>query len=124
MVSCPSCRCPVKLAESTCPHCGAGVRTSDGTVARTAVAVMLGLSSAALGSACSATAPKYGVPATEEPVTQATASSSALPSSTLEPPQSAPEYGVPATNDPMPSAAPSAGPPVVSFYGVAGTPSK
>jgi hypothetical protein len=93
----------VKLSDTTCPHCDATVRGADGTVARTAIAVMLGLSTAALGG-CSGMAPKYGVPATDAPVTEPSTSAITAPSAPPAGPDpsamplSAPEYGVPATN--------------------------
>jgi hypothetical protein len=42
--------------ETTCPSCGAPLRRSDGTLPRTAVAILLGLVAASTGSAtCSGT---------------------------------------------------------------------
>jgi len=57
------------------------MRNADGSLAKTAIAVVLGLSSAALG-ACGAppSAPKYGVPATEGPAPMAEPSTSSVPS--------------------------------------------
>jgi hypothetical protein len=102
------------------------VRATDGSVARTAVAVLLGLSSATLGGAC-ASAPKYGVPATDEPMAEPTASPSAssaasgvVPTDPSASPMSSPEYGVPATDGPAPSAEPED----AAIYGIPATPSK
>jgi hypothetical protein len=42
-VACPSCGCHAKSDEIDCPHCGARIRRKDGSVGRTAVAMLLGL---------------------------------------------------------------------------------
>src|SRR5262245_16010779 len=59
----PNCHCHAKRAELTCPSCGEPLRRSDGSVPRTAVAVLLGLTAAgALVGACgnTTTAVFYG----------------------------------------------------------------
>jgi hypothetical protein len=43
MVPCPACGCHAKAHESECPHCGEPLRRSDGTIPRTAAAILLGL---------------------------------------------------------------------------------
>jgi hypothetical protein len=44
LLACPSCACHVERIETECPHCGATIeRSSTGSVARTAGAVVLGL---------------------------------------------------------------------------------
>jgi hypothetical protein len=60
-VSCPSCSCAVKHLELECPHCGAGLRSSRGTITKTAAFVMLGLAGL---PGCPEVVPVYGVPAT------------------------------------------------------------
>ena len=44
LVACPACHCHAKPDEIACPHCGATLRRPGGAVPRTAVAVLLGLS--------------------------------------------------------------------------------
>lgn len=105
-VCCPHCDCPVKSQDPACPSCGGFVRGTDGRVARAAVAVLLGLTAATGLGAC-ASAPKYGVPATEgEPTATATTTTTdgaPTPSATTvaPPPDPGPEvrplYGIPAT---------------------------
>lgn len=115
-VSCPSCTCPAKTTESECPSCGAKLRSADGSVARTAIAALLGLTAATGLAACSgASAPKYGVPATEEPLPTAVPTTQPTAPSTGEP-MPAPEYGVPATT--------STGPEMRPLYGIPATPGK
>lgn len=44
LLACPSCSCHFERIETACPHCGAAIeRSSNGSVARTAGAVVLGL---------------------------------------------------------------------------------
>ncbi|WP_136920853.1 hypothetical protein [Polyangium aurulentum] len=45
-IPCSSCGCHARASESQCPHCGAAMRTPDGAVARTKVAVLMGLTAA------------------------------------------------------------------------------
>jgi len=47
-IACSSCGCHAKAAETSCPHCGAQLRRKDGGLPRTAAAVLLGLTTAAL----------------------------------------------------------------------------
>ncbi len=47
-LACPSCGCHAKIHEVDCPHCGARIRRRDGSVPRTAAAVLLGLSAMSL----------------------------------------------------------------------------
>jgi hypothetical protein len=109
-VACPSCACPAKSSESDCPSCGTALRGADGRIARTAIAVLLGLTGAAALGGCSgggASAPKYGVPGTVGPEPDPTVTT--VPSSE-PPPEMAPKYGVPATPQPRdPEAAPMYG---------------
>lgn len=42
-IACPECACHVKAIESECPHCGASLRKKDGSIPRTAAAVLMGL---------------------------------------------------------------------------------
>lgn len=116
-VACPSCACVVKSADLTCPHCGQAVRGADGAIAQTAIAIVLGLSAVTALSGCPTSipppAPKYGVPATQEPSPDPTVVAP-QPTSTETVPEVAPKYGVPATPDPKPEVRP--------LYGVAGTP--
>lgn len=44
LVACPSCSCHALPDETECPHCGAALRLPDGTVPRTALAALMGLS--------------------------------------------------------------------------------
>jgi hypothetical protein len=44
LVACPSCSCHAFARETRCPSCGAPLRAADGSVQRTASAVLLGLS--------------------------------------------------------------------------------
>jgi hypothetical protein len=46
LVTCSSCGQHAKPSEIDCPHCGARLRGSDGTIAVTAVAILMGLSAA------------------------------------------------------------------------------
>lgn len=57
-MTCSSCGQHAKRSEIDCPHCGARLRGADGTIAVTAVALLMGLSAAA---ACTQPAvAKYG----------------------------------------------------------------
>ena len=47
LIVCPSCACHAKASEANCPSCGEPLRREDGTVSRTRVAVLLGLTAAA-----------------------------------------------------------------------------
>src|SRR5262245_18730513 len=96
-VACPACACPAKTIESKCPSCGAKLRSADGGIARTAIAVVLGLTAATGLAACGGpSAPKYGVPATDGPLPTAEPTTEPTAPTTSEP-TPAPEYGVPAT---------------------------
>jgi hypothetical protein len=53
LIACPSCSCHAFARETHCPSCGAALRASDGSIQRTAGAVMLGLTLAAGAAACS-----------------------------------------------------------------------
>lgn len=119
LVSCPHCSCAVKAVESMCPHCGGVLRNADGSITRTAIAVLLGLSGIAM-TGCES-APKPGAPVTGDNP-PATTSASTEPTSVPTAPtsnsadidhMSAPEYGVPATNEP-PAPAPKYGVPATS----------
>lgn len=48
-ISCGSCGCASKSTEERCPHCGAVLRSSDGSIPRTAAAVVLGLAASIAG---------------------------------------------------------------------------
>jgi hypothetical protein len=53
LVPCPRCDCHAKPTEVTCPSCGEPLRREDGSVPRSAVALLLGLTAAgALASSC------------------------------------------------------------------------
>src|SRR5690349_23151948 len=52
-IACPECGCHAKSEEVDCPHCGVRLRRTDGSVPRTAVAVLLGLSAFAVPAAAS-----------------------------------------------------------------------
>lgn len=114
LIACPSCACPAKTSESECPTCGAKLRGPDGGIARTAIAALLGLTAATGLGACGggASAPKYGVPATDGPPPTAEPSNQPSPPASGEP-MIAPEYGVAAT-----------GPEVHPLYGIPATPGK
>jgi hypothetical protein len=76
-VTCPECACAAKVSETACPHCGILLRKPDGSVGRTAAAILLGLASVAVacgddtsgaggaggdgGSSDGGAAPEYGV---------------------------------------------------------------
>lgn len=47
MVPCPACGCHAKSHEIACPHCGESLRRADGTIPRTAAAILLGLTAVA-----------------------------------------------------------------------------
>jgi hypothetical protein len=49
LVACPSCNCHARAEAPECPHCGAALRRADGTVPRTAGAILLGLLVATAG---------------------------------------------------------------------------
>jgi hypothetical protein len=57
LIACPSCSCHAFARESRCPSCGAPLRTLDGSIQRTAGAILLGLTVVAATStgACGAT---------------------------------------------------------------------
>lgn len=103
-VSCPSCSCAVKSIETTCPHCGIRIRSSDGTIAKPLAYALLGLVGVA-GCSPGPQATKYGVPATngvEEPPPAVTADPTTTTTATTAPEPEpehnlAPKYGVPAT---------------------------
>src|SRR6185437_7554090 len=50
LIPCPTCGCHAKSAETTCPSCGAELRRKDGSLPRTAAAVLLGLTTATVGA--------------------------------------------------------------------------
>jgi serine/threonine protein kinase len=55
LLPCAHCHCHAKSTEVTCPSCGAPLRRTDGSVPRSAVAVLLGLTAAgALAGSCGA----------------------------------------------------------------------
>ncbi len=80
LIACPSCACHAFAREVRCPSCGAPLRAADGSIQRTAGAVMLGLTltvtSVAAGSCGGAQATSsYGVgPTTGEDWQQASSS--------------------------------------------------
>lgn len=49
-VACPECGCHAKAHETDCPHCGARLRRRDGSLPRTAAAVLMGLTALATGT--------------------------------------------------------------------------
>ena|ERR1700722_8303059 len=49
LIACPSCNCHARPSATACPHCGAPLRRADGTVPRTAGAILLGLIVATAG---------------------------------------------------------------------------
>ncbi len=55
LVACPSCGCHVHPDERRCAHCDAPIRRKDGSVPRTAAALLLGLTALAVapGAGCS-----------------------------------------------------------------------
>ena len=63
LITCPACSCAARLEEINCPHCGAKLRHGDGSVPRTAAAVLLGLSAAVAGASCGepVAMPEYGI---------------------------------------------------------------
>ena len=70
LIPCRSCGCHAKTSEIVCPHCGDRLRDDGGRIPRTKVALLMGLTAAALnGSACSDEPPVqalYGVAITDE----------------------------------------------------------
>jgi len=48
LIACPSCSCHARSSEMVCPHCGEPLRRRDGSVPRTAAAVLLGLTVAGM----------------------------------------------------------------------------
>lgn len=64
LIACPSCARHVQPGESRCPHCDAVIRQADGSVGRTAAAVLLGLSTAVAGCGGEVSMPVYGTPGT------------------------------------------------------------
>lgn len=65
LIACPSCARHIQPSEPQCPHCGAAVRQADGSVQRTAAAILLGLTAAVAGCSDDLIAqPVYGTPAT------------------------------------------------------------
>jgi hypothetical protein len=53
LIACPSCACHSFARETHCPSCGALLRGSDGSLQRTAGAIVLGLTLAVSTAACS-----------------------------------------------------------------------
>lgn len=68
LVACPHCNVHAILTEKVCPHCGNTLRRADGSIPKTAAAVVLGLTVAAAGAMGCADdgdpVPEYGVAAT------------------------------------------------------------
>ena len=52
LIACPSCACHAFARETRCPSCGALLRAADGSIQRTAGAVLLGLSITVATAAC------------------------------------------------------------------------
>ena len=52
LIACPACSCHAFARETRCPSCGALLRASDGSIQRTAGAVLLGLSLSVTTPAC------------------------------------------------------------------------
>lgn len=107
LITCPHCRLVCKAVERDCAHCGATLRTSDGSIPKTAAAVILGLTMTACGGPKEPEpVPAYGVaepppttvPEPEVPpagTTTPTAAPSATPTAAPEPEvTAAPAYGV------------------------------
>ena len=46
LIPCSSCGCHARASESECPHCGAAMRTVDGAIPRTKIAMLMGLTAA------------------------------------------------------------------------------
>jgi len=49
LIPCSTCGCHAKSVETTCPSCGAELRRKDGSLPRTAAAVLLGLTTVTVG---------------------------------------------------------------------------
>ncbi|HZO11791.1 MAG TPA: hypothetical protein VFB62_00980 [Polyangiaceae bacterium] len=62
LVACPHCSVHVKVTERRCPHCGEALRRADGSIARTAGAIVLGIVAAGCGGEETRNMPAYGVP--------------------------------------------------------------
>jgi hypothetical protein len=78
LIPCPHCGCHAKSVEVSCPSCGETLHRGDGSVQRTAVAVLLGLTAAgALAGACSSTGGGGGGTTTAEPAYGISVSTSA-----------------------------------------------
>lgn len=79
-VACTKCACHAKSHEVECPSCGARLREKDGSIQRTAVALLMGLSAAVpavMMGGCGEEdlAPAYGVPDTTMSTTVTSSSS-------------------------------------------------
>ena len=61
MICCVACGFVARERETSCPECNAALRHADGTLPRTAAALLLGL---AVGAGACISAPEYGVPGT------------------------------------------------------------
>jgi hypothetical protein len=64
LIPCAHCGCHAKSVDVQCPSCGEPLRRNDGSVPRTAVAVLLGLTAAgALAGSCGDSGPvvEYGI---------------------------------------------------------------
>jgi hypothetical protein len=58
LIPCPHCGCHAKTTDSLCPSCDEPLHRSDGSVQRSAVAVLLGLTAAgAFAATCGGTGP-------------------------------------------------------------------
>jgi hypothetical protein len=76
LVACPHCSEHIKSNEPRCPHCGRTVRRSDGSIALTAGAIVLGIAAAgACDSEVETAMPAYGVPDVSSQSSSATSSS-------------------------------------------------
>jgi hypothetical protein len=61
LIPCPHCGCHARSAETHCPSCGEPIRHDDGSVPRSALAVLLGLTAAgAFAASCSGPVALYG----------------------------------------------------------------
>jgi len=66
LITCSACENQVKSSETTCPHCGAGVRHEANRPSRSATAAALGLTAILVATGCEEpiASPVYGVATT------------------------------------------------------------
>jgi hypothetical protein len=95
LITCTHCQAHIRSDEKTCPLCGAARNPAEGQLARTASAVLMGLTIAGCGPGTDGTTASAGMSASEG--TSTTTESGTSGSSPSEGTWGEPDYGVPDT---------------------------